>query len=166
MIANGVLRFTGKSQFLNESTDSGQHLFMSGGLTLFQGISSNQMTINMGGASAGNLLGQGFYNVQFGGDSMSPFQINLTNEFFGRGTASGGNGILRDGIMDLGIWTNTTILYSGTTYAGTNGPNSLYSFASLAQTWGWDAFVIVPEPSVASIFASTGLLVWFARRRR
>jgi hypothetical protein len=165
---NGILKFNAKYQFLNEATDNAQHLFMSGGTALFQGISSNQMTINMGGASAGNVLGQGFYNVQFGSNGGSAFTINLTNNaFYGRGTATGGNGIFGDGIMDLVIWTNTSVIYNSTTYSGTSGPNSLLDFATLATPWGWDVSVgAIPEPAALGLVALGGLFAVALRRRR
>ncbi|MFZ4695836.1 MAG: PEP-CTERM sorting domain-containing protein, partial [Verrucomicrobiia bacterium] len=159
--------FNAKYQFLNEATDSAQHLFMTGGLTLFQGISASSMTINMGGASAGNVLGHGFYNVQFGSNGGSLFTIILSNAFYGCGTAIGGNGTFGDGIKDLVIWTNTVINYNTVTYSGTSGPNSLMDFATLATPWGWDISVgAIPEPTVVGLIGLGGLLVGFARFRR
>jgi hypothetical protein len=162
----GVVTYTSRRDFLNESDDSAQHLFMTGGLTRFQGITDGTMTIDMGDATAGNVLGNGFYNVEFGGNDMSPFTITLPNIFYGRGTASGGNGIIGDAIMDLTVWTNTTVIYNAVTYSGTNGPNSLYTFASLAQTWGWDVFVAIPEPTTTMLSGLGALVVIYARRHR
>ncbi len=164
---SGVLRFTARQSFLNEATNNLQHLFMSGGTTYFQGIASNRMTINMGGANAGNVLGQGFYNVQFGSNGGSAFRIDLSSIFYGSGDATGGNHVFGDGIKDLVIWTNTSINYNSVLYSGTSGANSLMDFATLATPWGWDVSVgAIPEPGVVGLVALGGLLAGLARSRR
>jgi hypothetical protein len=144
--SKGVLTFTGRRPWLNEATGGVRRLFMSGGLVRFQGVHADQMTVDMGGPAAGNTLGQGFWNVEFGGEGMGPVTIALPNEFHGCGTAQGGNGIPRDGIKDLKVWSNVTVEHKGATYHGTAGANSLQAFAKLAQSWGWDAFVESQRP--------------------
>ena len=136
--SKGTLRFTGNMDLVNEAQDGQQHLFMTGGVTVFRGTQSGEMTISMGDARAGNVLGKGFHNVEFGGAKAGAFRIILAQEFYGRGTANGGNGIEGDGIMDLKVWPNVTIVYKNTTYKGTGGANSLQDFGRLARTWGWD----------------------------
>ena len=119
---------------------------MSGGLTRFRNIDSNAMTIDMGGAGSGNVLGQGLYNVELGSTGMPPFAVTLANAFYGCGDASGGNGVFRDGVMDMVVHTNMSITYNSITYSGGQGSNSLYGFAALAKTWGWDVSVMIPPP--------------------
>ncbi|MFZ4696079.1 MAG: PEP-CTERM sorting domain-containing protein, partial [Verrucomicrobiia bacterium] len=95
------------------------------------------------------------------------FTINLVSNFYGRGNASGGNGLFGDGIMDLVIWTNTSINYNSVLYSGTSGANSLMDFATLATPWGWDVSVgAIPEPGVVGLVALGGLLAGLARSRR
>lgn len=143
--SKGVLRFTGNKDFVIEAANGQQHLFMTGGVTLFQGVHSSEMTIAPGETRAGNVLGKGFHNVEFGGPKMAPFRITLAQEFYGRGTSNGGNGTPGDGIMDLTVWPNVTIVYKNTTYKGTGGANSLGAFGTLAKSWGWD-FVLATAP--------------------
>jgi hypothetical protein len=142
--SKGVLRFNANKDFVNEAQDGQPHLFMTGGVTQFQGLRSSEMTIAAGDARAGNALGKGFHNVEFGAAKGGPFRITLAQEFYGRGTANGGNGVEGDGIMDLKVWPNVTIVYKNTTYKGTGGANSLLAFGQLAKSWGWD-FVLAKD---------------------
>jgi hypothetical protein len=142
----GVMTLNAKTAFTNAATDSQRHFYMSGGLTRFENIAANAMTIDMGGASGGNVLGQGLYNVQIGSTGRPPFTVTLPNPLYGCGNASGGNGRLRDGIMDLTVWTNVTVAWNGTNYSGLTGPTSLKAFVGTATTWGWDAEVAPLTP--------------------
>jgi hypothetical protein len=135
----GVLTLTAKYAFTNEAVDSQRHIFMSGGLTRFENIAANAMTIDLGSTTVGgNVLGQGLYNVALGSTSRPPFTVTLPNPLYGCGSASGGNGTKNDGIMDLTIATNVTVVWNSTTYSGLTGATSLKTFATTAKTWGWD----------------------------
>jgi hypothetical protein len=142
----GVLTFTAKTAFSNEATDGQRHFYISGGTSRFDNVEANAMTINLGTTAGGNVLGQGLYNVVLGSTGRPPFTVTLPNPLYGCGTAGGGNGKFRDGVMDLTVWTNVTVAWNGTNYSGLAGPTSLKAFVGTATTWGWDAEVAPLEP--------------------